>query len=126
MANLKKNNFMPTNEIEEAFINHYIGEFGLCFEGANSKFKYMIGGIYKGGNVPSGMEVYEVMPHEWAIFKAIGPLPYALQDINTKIFKEWLPNSNYQIDGGIDIEWYGLGDTSSDKYESAIWIPIKK
>ena len=86
----------------------------------------MIGGKYNGGSVPKGMELYEVPALEWAIFNVVGPMPGALQSVNSKIYKEWLPNSEYSISAGIDIEWYSDGDTQDANYQSAIWIPIKK
>ena len=127
MENLAKNDFKPQNDIEKAILDNGIGEFGICIDdNITAKFKYMVGGLYMGGNVPEGMELYDVPELTWAIFKAIGPLPGALQSINTKIFKEWLPNSKYSIAKPISIEWYSNGDTNSDKYESAIWLPIKE
>jgi AraC family transcriptional regulator len=54
-------------------------------------------------------------------------MPGALQSVNTKIFKEWLPgNPDYEIATGMNIEWYSSGDCSSYDYESEIWIPVKK
>lgn len=49
----------------------------------------------------------------------------ALQSVNTRIFKEWLPeNPDYKIAMGVNIEWYSMGDLSAPDYESAIWIPV--
>lgn len=90
------------------------------------KFKYMIAGKYDGGSIPSGMTVFEVPDLDWAVFEAIGPMPGAIQSINTMIFKEWLPNSDYSIAAPINIEWYSNSDMASSDYRSAIWIPIKK
>ena len=55
-----------------------------------SGFDYMIAGEYKGGDIPKGMEVYEIPALEWAKFKCVGPMPEALQTINTRIFNEWI------------------------------------
>ena len=38
----------------------------------------MIAGEYKGGDIPKGMEVYEIPALEWAKFKCVGPMPEAL------------------------------------------------
>ena len=106
-----------------------IGEFGICIED-NSKekeFLYMIAGTYNGGNVPEGMKIFEIPALEWAKFKCTGPLPGALQAVNTQIFKEWLPgNPEYEIACGMNIEWYSKGDGSAIDYESEIWVPVKK
>lgn len=120
--------FKASNAIEQAIVDNSIGEFGVCIDdvSGDGKFKYMIAGYYNGGNVPEGMIVYEAPELEWAIFKAVGPMPGALQSVNTKIFKEWLPNSEYSIAAELNVEWYSKGDTKSSNYESAIWVPIKK
>lgn len=63
----------------------------------------------------------------WAKFKCIGPMPEALQALNNKIFKEWLPgNSTYEIAAGYNVELYSRGDIKSKDYLSEIWIPVKK
>ena len=129
LAPLQSRNFEPIGDIEKAVVDNTICEFGICIEDdvkRGGKFKYMIGGKYNGGAVPKGMELYEVPALEWAIFKVVGPMPGALQSVSSKIFKEWLPSSEYSIATGVDIEWYSDGNTQDANYQSAIWIPIKK
>ena len=129
MAPLQNRDFEPKSDIEKAIVDNAVCEYGICIEEdvkSGGKFKYMIGGKYNGGDVPEGMELYEVPALEWAIFNVVGPMPGALQSVNSKIYKEWLPNSEYSIATGVDIEWYSDGDTQDANYQSAIWIPIKK
>lgn len=120
----------PTTSVEQAILKYHIGEFGLCCaeETSPGKFKYYIAGYYEGGDVPVGLEVVELPELEWARFKCIGPMPKALQDVNTKIFKEWLPgNKDYEIYGKYDIEWYSSNQNpQAEDYHSEIWIPIKR
>lgn len=116
-------------EVEETICNCRIGEYGVCIDdtGTEGKFRYLIAGIYTGGEVPQGMSVYEFPGLEWAKFSCKGPMPGSLQIINTKIFNEWLPgNDEYEIAMGANIEWYSNGDGSDIDYESAIWLPIKR
>ena len=118
----------PQNETEQAICDNQIGEFGVCVDdiGKDNKFRYFIAGKYQGGDVPEGMTLYEFPDMEWAKFRCVGPLPGALQAINTKIFKEWLPgNPDYEIAVGANIEWYSMADGSSPDYESGIWIPVR-
>ena len=49
----------------------------------------MIAGKYMGGEVPNGMIIYEFTKTDYCI----GPIPDAFQSLNTKIFKEGLPNN---------------------------------
>ena len=113
---------------EKEIAENIIGEYGVCIDDlGGSKFRYMIAGLYKGGEVPEGMTVYELPDFDWAVFDCYGPCPKALQDVNTKIWKEWLPgNPDFEFPGRVNLEWYSDGDPSSDKYHSAIWIPVKK
>lgn len=118
-----------SEQIQDVIEECMIGEFGICID-ENSKekeFLYMIAGKYNGGKVPEGMKVFELPALEWAKFKCTGPMPGALQAVNTQIFKEWLPgNPDYEIATGMNIEWYSKGDISAIDYESGIWIPVKK
>lgn len=128
----------PQTPQEQAFLLYRIGEFGVCIDdiGKDGKFRYLIAGRYMDTgmsekiltNIPEGMEVYEFEDMEWAKFKCVGPMPQALQSVNTQIFKEWLPgNPDYEIAGKYNIEWYsGAGSTQDADYQSAIWIPVKK
>ena len=118
----------PANAQEKAIVDNDIGEYGVCVDDVGcNKFRYFVAGIYKGGEVPEGMSVYELPEFEWAVFDCYGPCPNALQDVNTKIWKEWLPgNPDFEFPGRANIEWYGDEDPSSENYHSAVWSPVKK
>lgn len=127
-------------ELEKAVIENCIGEFGVCIDDCakdefgkdidrlhDEKFRYIIGGRYKGGAVPDGMTVYEFPDMLWAKFSCTGPMPGALQDVNTRISKEWLPgNPDFEIALSANIERYDKGDSSLPDYKSEIWIPVKR
>ena len=77
--------------------------------------------------MPEGMKIFDLPELEWAKFMCTGPMPGALQSVNTKIFRKWLPNNpEYEIAMGVNIEWYFEGDTRAADYKSAIWIPVKR
>ena len=118
----------PANAQEKAIVDNDIGEYGVCVDDAGcNKFRYFVAGIYKGGEVPEGMSVYELPASDWAVFDCYGPCPKALQDVNTKIWKEWLPgNPDFEFPGRANIEWYGNGDPAASDYHCAIWIPVKR
>ena len=114
---------------EETILKCHVGMFGVCIgdSGNDGKFRYMIAGIKNGEHVPEGMTTYTFPDMEWAKFLCKGPLPEALQSVNTKIFKEWLPgNPQFEIAMEANVEWYSEGDTKSPAYESAVWIPVKR
>lgn len=119
----------PTNALEKAVVDNCIGEYGVCVDDSDTEgqFRYFIAGIYNGGEVPEGIELYEIPAHSWAKFDCVGPMPTALQSVNNYIWNEWLPgNEDYELDGAYNIEWYsGEGKTSDSDYKSAIWLPVK-
>lgn len=118
-----------TNDYEKAIIDNCIGEYGVCIECHGTKFKYLIAGKYCGGKVPEGMMLYEFPAGKWAIFDCVGPCPKKLQELNNKIFKEWLPlNKDFELSGDGNIEWYDCvnGEKTDTDYHSQIWVPIKK
>ena len=120
----------PANPYEKALVDNCIGEYGVCIDDLEGgKFRYLVAGKYAGGQVPEGMVLYEFPMGEWAVFDCVGPVPEALQSVNTRIFKEWLPgNPDYELAGNANIEWYDCvnGEKTDPDYHSAIWIPVKK
>ncbi len=62
---------------------------------------------------------YELPAQEWAVFECFGENPAAIQELDMRIWKEWLPgNTEYALDGKANVEWYGDG-------RSEIWIPVR-
>lgn len=123
----------PANAYEKALMDNCIGEYGVCIDdekiSGKGKFCYLVAGKYTGGEVPEGMMLYEFPQGEWAVFDCVGPIPEALQSLNTRIFKEWLPgNPDYEISGNANVEWYDCmnGEKTDPDYHSAIWVPVKR
>ena len=59
-------------------------------------------------------------------------MPQSMQDVNKKIFSEWLPNcKDYEIAAGYCIEMYSdpaqyPKGTQDENYYSEMWIPVKR
>ncbi|MFR2045516.1 MAG: AraC family transcriptional regulator [Oscillospiraceae bacterium] len=65
--------------------------------------------------VPEGYETRQI------------PAPKALQDVNTRIWNERLPNcTEYRPGGNYDIEMYTAPTEDPAKTYSEIWIPVVK
>lgn len=119
----------PSCPEEQAIIDNCIGEYGVCIDNlCNGKFRYLVAGKYTGGAVPESMTLFEIPQGEWAVFNCKGPIPEALQNLNTRVFKEWLPgNTDYEMAGYYNVEWYSCtGDKEDADYESAIWVPVRR
>ena len=125
-------------EIPKFWSEHYqsgngkyvCGMFGICFndDGECKTFSYMIADCFDAGKeFPEGFVTKTIPAATWAVFPCRGAMPKALQDVNSKIWNEWLPNCReYVLAGDYNIEMYSDGDTASADYYSEIWIPVKK
>lgn len=111
-----------------------LGKYGLCIDEGieEGKFKYLIVDDYvPSKEYPNDVETYVIPEHIWGIFPCVGPIPAALQGVNTKIFKDWLPNnSEYEIAGGYNIELYTdpreyPKGNQDENFYCEIWIPLK-
>lgn len=112
-----------------------MGTYGVnLVEQFDSKtFEYLIADSYKANQeVPEGFVVKTIPAFTWAVFPCVGSLPKALQDVNVKIFAEWLPAlREYDFAAGYCVEYYDdprkyENGTLDDKYYCEIWIPVKK
>lgn len=111
------------------------GMFGVNIDETmgGSEFEYMIADVYNPiMDVPEGFVTRTIPAFTWAVFPCKGAMPDSLQNVNTKIFSEWLPVlREYEFAAGYCIEMYddprkypkGTGD---ENYYSEIWIPVKK
>lgn len=104
------------------------GMYGVCIDGDGKEFDYLIADNYIPWNeVPEGYETKVIPAGTWAIFPCHGALPKALQDVNTKIWSEWLPSCKaYKLAGNYNIEMYTPFHENPDEDYSEIWIPIEK
>jgi len=63
----------------------------------------------------------------WAVFPCKGALPKSLQDVNTKIWSEWLPGCrDYKLAGNCCVEVYSPPTENPDDYYCEIWLPVEK
>lgn len=112
-----------------------MGVYGINIDeemGRNS-FEYLIADPYNPVNeVPEGFVVKTIPEFTWAIFPCRGAMPDALQNVNTKIFSEWLPAlKEYEFAAGYCVEYYDdptkyAKGTMDENYYCEIWIPVKK
>ncbi len=100
--------------------------YGVCapISKESDRFDYGIGMKYDGGNVPEGFSIWEVKPTLWAVFKCIGNDAQCIGETWNRIFKEFLPSSDYRMLDDTDFELYPEEDTT--EYFCEIWIPVEK
>ncbi len=102
---------------------------GICHQAPSGGpyFLYSIGDeCEKDAPVPEGFERITIPAHTWAAFPCVGPMPKAIQDMWTRVYSEWLPESEYVLVPDYDMEVYSAGDAASAGYRTEIWIPSKR
>ena len=122
-----------TEHYEKGNGRYIRGMYGICIDGQeNGSFKYMIADDYvPSKELPDEFETVVIPESTWAVFPCRGPVPHALQEVNTKIFSEWLPgNADYELDGIISIEYYTdqtayPKGNEDENYYCEIWMPVK-
>ena len=105
------------------------GYLGVCAQIKTDadEFRYGIGCKASDVNgIPEGFEILHIPANTWAVFKCVGPMPGAIQTMWEKIYREWLPVSEYELIPDYDIENYLPGDPASPDYVSEICIPVRK
>lgn len=104
------------------------GMYGICMDGDGTNFDYLIADNYIPWNeVPEGYETKVIPAGTWAVFPCRGALPKALQDVNTKIWSEWLPSCKaYKLAGNYNMEMYTPPCEDPDDDYNEIWIPVEK
>lgn len=102
---------------------------GLCVQerAADKEFMYGIGCEAKEAKeVPEGFEMLTIPAYTWAIFKCVGAMPDAIQKMWERIYREWLPGTDYELIQDYDIENYLPGDNQAEDYISEIWLPVRE
>ncbi|MGV8984254.1 AraC family transcriptional regulator [Clostridium sp.] len=132
-----------TTEIPQFWTEHYqtgngkfvCGMYGISIDESmgSDEFEYLIADNYNSSmEIPNGFVTKVIPKHTWAVFACKGAMPKSLQDVNGKIFSEWLPNcKDYKIAAGYNVEMYTniadyLKGNQDENYYSEIWIPVKK
>lgn len=104
------------------------GMYGICMDIDGKFFDYFIADNYIPWNeIPEGYETKVIPEGTWAVFPCHGALPKALQDVNTKIWSEWMPSCKaYKLAGNYNIEMYTPSCENPDNNYNEIWIPVDR
>lgn len=117
----------PETAIEVALLENGVGMYAICADSKDS-FICWIAGLYKGGDVPEGLELYTFPAGTWAVFTAKGPIPESLQALNTQVWQEWFPGEGKKLGADVmaSVEVYSVGNPRSSDYECGIWVPFRR
>lgn len=100
---------------------HVCGRFGACIDSDGKDFKYLIADVYQPWQeIPAGYEVVAFPAGTWAVFPCRMD---NLQDVNTRMWKEWLPASNeYRLAHNYNLELYA----PPEENYAELWLPIER
>ncbi len=110
------------------------GTYGINIDEnmGGKEFEYLIADLYQPEKeVPQGFVIKTIPAFTWAVFPCKGPMPASMQQVNKKIFSEWLPLcKEYEFAAGYCVELYEdpmkyPKGTEDENYYSEIWIPVK-
>jgi len=102
---------------------------GICSykETDVDSFPYMLGAFRSHNSNAKGFTVVDIPAHTWAIFPSVrfdwGDFPTVIENLYKRFFTEWLPTSDYEQVGSLDIEVYG-GDNDLGYVE--LWFAVRK
>lgn len=110
----------------------------LTLEGGNTmeyriekKPAFKVMGVFKNFSYENANAEVPQFWNEVFMQAAERPMPLPLQEVNRKIFSEWLPASNYEIAEGYNIEYYSnpedfTNEMQDAEYYAEVWIPVKE
>ena len=102
--------------------------YGVCESVSNDRPDFRYGIAVQNGDealVPDGLERWTVEAGTWAVFPCIGrDEDNVIGETWEKIFREFLPQSGYEMLDRADLEVYG--DTLGEGVFCEIWIPVRK
>lgn len=98
----------------------------MDFDEKKEQLSYMIAIEDVSHELVTDFETREIPAAHWAIFSSTGPLPDAIVNIYSRIYREWFPATGYQQANAPILEIYPPGDLSSEGYVCEVWVPILK
>ena len=97
------------------------GLLGISVCNAAEQWKYFIAVATLQGSPE--FEEYIIPATTWAIFPGTGTNK-SVQELERRIFTEWLPASGYEYGNAPDIEVYINSDPENTVFE--VWVPVRK
>ena len=75
--------------------------------------------------MPPGLEQHVIPPRNYVVFTARGRMPEKLVNAWHYIYGNWLPNSPYEREKGVDFEVYDTEMLTENSGSVDIYIPLK-
>ena len=109
---------------------HQSDEFGLMglslYKREDAEFSYAIGLSSDGNELNDETLTVETIPaHTYVVFKCVGQMPDAFQNLYKYVCTEFFPASDYKP-CGVEIEAYPSDDVQNPDYSCELWIAVEK
>lgn len=99
-----------------------MGVLGVSVCNENEQWRYYIAVASTSQDI-SDFEEHTIPASTWAVFSGEGTV-LSIQELEKRIFTEWLPTSGYEYGNAADIEVYLDPNPQNTKYE--VWMPVVK
>jgi AraC family transcriptional regulator len=113
-----------------AFVNKNMGKIHAVCDYRKTEpgtFPYMLCAFRSPNSNTEGYTIADISAHTWAIFPsercAWSDFGKTIEALYKRVFSEWLPTSNYEQVGSLDMEIYGGDD---DHAYVEIWLAVKR
>jgi len=94
------------------------------FEDDKEQISYMIAIENVNNLATNDFETRVIPAANWAVFPSVGPMPYAIATLLSKIYQEWFPETGFVQANAPMLEVYFPGDPSAQDYKCEVWVPI--
>lgn len=74
---------------------------------------------------PDGLDIIDVPAGTWAVFRAEGPYPGALQDVWSATAAEWFPSQPWRLRPGPEIVAMLAFDAAAATATCELWLPVE-
>ncbi len=99
------------------------GILGISQAGVEGEFRYLIA-VATDAPLMEGMEEHMIPACTWAVFPGKGAMPGSIQELEQRIFTEWLPTSGYEYANAPDIEVYLEPVPQDARFQ--VWVPVTR
>ena len=99
------------------------GILGISQAGVEGEFRYLIA-VATDAPLMEGMEEHMIPACTWAVFPGKGAMPGSIQELEQRIFTEWLPTSGYEYANAPDIEVYLEPVPQDARFQ--VWVPVAR
>lgn len=82
-------------------------------------------GVATTGEAPPDLDVIDVPPGTWAVFRVVGPYPAVLQEVWAATATTWFPSQPWRLRPGPEIVAVQQYDAAAGTATCELWLPVE-